>query len=188
MAMTVKRRKDTSVKKVIQHRVADIRGGVGVITSNLGGSVLLEGTPLGAPVNGKVEVVKLAKVVTNAGDSATSYEVEKGHHFKVGDFVMLKEGGVAAAITGINKSNASKDVINVEETLGEAVTAGDYLMEAAEASSNASALKVEPHSINGTTQEVVPNDNLFTDAWVIAVTKDTLPAAILDKLKGIIQY
>ena len=40
MAMTVQRRKDTKVPRVFMHKVADIRGGVSVKTSELGGDYL----------------------------------------------------------------------------------------------------------------------------------------------------
>ena len=79
MKMTVKRRKDTSVKKVFQHRIADIRGGVGVKTSNLGGDYLFEGTPLGAPVDGLCEVVKIARVVKTVGTSDNTIEIHQLH-------------------------------------------------------------------------------------------------------------
>jgi len=186
--MTVKRKKEDSVKKVIQHRIADIRGGVGVKTSELGGDYLFEGTPLGAPVNGLVSVVKLAKMVTQAANNATNYEVAKGHHFKVGDVVMSAEGAKAYTITAINTTNTAKDVITLNTTLGVVVNVGASLMQAAaETAGTDSALKVVPQSINGTNIPVVAKDNIFTDAWLIAVTKDTLPAAVLSKLKGIIQ-
>lgn len=189
MAMTVKRKKEDSVKKVIQHRIADIRGGVGVKTSELGGDYLFEGTPLGAPVNGLVSVVKLARLVTQAANNATDYEVAKGHHFKVGDPVMSAEGAKAYAITAIDKtSNTAKDVITIGTTLGVVVPVGGYLMEAAAVTSGSdSALKVTPQSLNGTNQPVAAKENIFTDAWLIAVTKDTLPTAVLSKLKGIVQ-
>ncbi|MDL2310125.1 hypothetical protein LJC39_03300 [Parabacteroides sp. OttesenSCG-928-B22] len=188
MAMTVKRRKDTSVKKVFQHRVADIRGGVGVKTSDLGGDYLFEGTPLGAAENGLCGVVKYAKVVTAVTATATTIEVEKGSHFKVGDFVSSDEKAKAYAITAIDKTNTAKDIITIGTTLGVAIAVGGFIVEAkAEASGNTSELKVTPQSLNGTGYQVNPKDNIFTDAWLIGVTRgNELPACIADKLKGII--
>lgn len=188
MAMTVKRRKDTSVKRVFQHRVADIRGGVGVKTSELGGDYLFEGTPLGAAVNGLCSVVKYAKVITAVAADATTIEVEKGHHFKVGDFVTSDEKAKAYAVTAIDKTNTAKDVITVGTTLGVAIAVNGCIVEAAaEAAGDTSELKVIPQSINGTGQHVKPNDNIFTDAWLIGTTKgNELPSCIADKLTGII--
>lgn len=188
MAMTVKRRKDTSVKRVFQHRVADIRGGVGVKTSDLGGEYLFEGTPLGAAENGLCGVVKYAKVVTAVTATATTIEVEKGHHFKVGNFVSSDEKAKAYAITAIDKTNTAKDIITVGTTLGVAIAVGGFIVEAAaEATGNTSALKVTPQSLNGTGQPVKPNDNIFTDAWLIGTTLgNKLPDCIANKLTGII--
>lgn len=188
MKMTVKRRKDTSVKKVFQHRIADIRGGVGVKTSNLGGDYLFEGTPLGAPVDGLCEVVKIARVVKTVGTSDNTIEVEKGHHFKVGDYATSNEKAKAYAITAIDKTNSAKDVITVATTLGAKIEVGGFIVEAAaEATGNTSALKVIPQSLNGTGYEVKPNDNIFTDALIIGTTKgNPLPDCVADKLKGII--
>ena len=50
MAMTVKRRRDDNFPRVVVHKMADISGGVSVDTKELGGDILLEGTPLSAPV------------------------------------------------------------------------------------------------------------------------------------------
>ena len=186
--MTVKRRKDTSVKKVFQHRIADIRGGVGVKTSELGSDYLFEGTPLGAQVNGLCSVVKYAKVATAVTATATTIEVEKGHHFKVGDFVTADENQKAYAITAIDKTNAAKDIITIETTLGVAIAAGGFIVQAeAQATGDTSALKVVPQSLNGTGYHVKANDNIFTDAWLIGTTLgNELPTCIANKLTGII--
>jgi hypothetical protein len=185
--MAIKRSKDTSVKKVIQHRIADKRGGVGVKTAELGGDYLFEGTPVGAVVNGQVSVLKFAKLVTAATNSTTAYEVEKGHHFKVGNVVLNAEGAKAYTITAIDKSNADKDVITLGTTLGVVIPVGGFLIEAAaESATTTSAVKFAPKAINGTNQKVLPNENLFTDIWDHAqLLPNTLPSVILDKLKGI---
>ncbi|MDR0657688.1 MAG: hypothetical protein LBG18_01915 [Mediterranea sp.] len=189
MTMTVKRRKDTSVKKVFQHRIADIRGGVGIKTSELGGDYLFEGTPLGEKGgNGLCSVVKYAIVVTTVAADATTIEVEKGSHFKVGDFVTSDEKKKAYAITAIDKTNAEKDVITIGTTLGESIAVGGFIVQAtALASGNTSTLKVTPQSLNGTGYHVKQNDNIFTDAWLIGVTSgNKLPTCIATKLTGII--
>ena len=52
MAMTVKKVKDSALNKVFIHKVADIRGGVSVATSELVNDYLKEGTVIGAPESG----------------------------------------------------------------------------------------------------------------------------------------
>lgn len=121
MSMTVQRRKDTRVPRVFQHKVADIRGGVSVKTAELGGDYLREGAVLSAPDNGICHVVKIAEVVAEVvaevGASDTAIKVKKLHNFKVGDFVMTAEGGLAYAITAIDESNKDYDTITVGTTL-----------------------------------------------------------------------
>lgn len=188
MGMTVKRRKDTPTKKIILHRVADIPGGIGVKTSELGGDFLFEGTPLGAENNGISNVVKYAKVVTAVAEDATAIEIEKGHHFKTGDFVTPDEKAKAYAITAIDKTNTVRDVITISTTLGVAIAVGGFIIEAAAGTdTETSELKVVPQSISGTGQQVKTNDNIFTDAWLIGITKgNEFPACISGKLRGII--
>ena len=91
MSLTIKRAKDNRVVKCILHRIADIPGGVTVKTANLGGTALFEGTPLGKGKDGVFEVCKTAQIVTKAEANATTYEVAKGHHFKVGDRFRLPD-------------------------------------------------------------------------------------------------
>ena len=117
MSLTIKRAKDNRVVKCILHRIADIPGGVTVSVANLGGSSLFEGTPIGKGKNGAFEVCKTAQVITEADAAAKTYEVAKGHHFKVGDrFATADCNG--QTITAIDKSNPAKDVITVGTTLG----------------------------------------------------------------------
>ena len=111
--MTVQRRKDTRTPRVFMHKVADIRGGVSVKISELGGDYLREGAVLSAPDNGICHVVKIAEVVAEVGASDTAIKVKKLHNFKVGDFVMTAEGGLAYAITAIDESNKDYDTITV---------------------------------------------------------------------------
>jgi len=185
--MTISRRKETPVKKVFQHRVADIRGGVGVRTADLGGEYLFEGTPLGPAEDGLCSVVKYARASAPAAATATAIEVEKGHHFKVGDVVSPGEKAKAHAITAIDRTAAAKDTVTVGAALGAAIAAGGFIVEAAaEATGNTSALKTAPQSLCGTGHRVAPGDNIHTDAWLIGTTKgNDLPACIADRLKGI---
>lgn len=188
--MTVKRRKDTRTPRVFMHKVADIRGGVSVKTSELGGDYLPEGAVLTAPDNGICHVVKTAQVVEAVEDSGTAIKVSKNNNFKVGDFVMTKVGGLAYAITAIDRSSSKDyDTITVGTTLG-AIDKGAFIAEAsAESESTTSALKYTPFSVVGTGRPIVEGDNLDTDAWVIGVTYgNKLPDFVASQLTGIINY
>lgn len=188
--MTVSRRKDTRTPRVFMHKIADIRGGVSVNVSELGGDFLNEGAVLSAPVDGICHVVKIAVLSAEASNSDTEIKVNKGHNFKVGDFVMADEGGKAYAITGIVTTEKTYDTITVGTTLGVKIGKGKFLIEAAaEATGSDSKLKYTPLSVVGTGKPVLPKTNLDTDAWIIGVTKgNPLPDCVMKHLKGIINY
>jgi len=188
MGMTVNRRKDTKTPKVLMHKVADIRGGVSVNVSELGGDYLREGAVLSAPVDGICHVVKIAVVVADVAAAEKAIKVEKFHNFKQGDFVMLDENAAAVKISAIDESNKAFDTITVATALG-AISKGAQVVEAAAASTDASALKYIPLSVVGTGKRIEPKSNLDTDAWVIAVTKgNPVPEYVAKHLKGIVNY
>lgn len=184
--LKIDRRKDNRIVKCILHRVADIPGGVTVSVANLGGSALFEGTPIGVGANGMYTVCKTAQVITQAEANATTYEVAKGHHFKVGDrFATADCNG--QTITTIDKSDAAKDVITVGTTLGAVVKAGTCAFESSGANK---VLKVTPCAVAGSNWDVNPDESLFVDAWVIGVVKKAnapiVNNLIDDALKGIV--
>lgn len=188
MGMTIKRRKDVRQKRVLQHRIADIRGGVSVSVKDLGGDYLHEGTPLSAPVAGVCHVVKTATLYADLTATDTVIKVEKGHHFLVGDVVLTATDGKAVAITAVDKTNKDYDSLTV--AAGLAAKKGECIAEAKEATTGTnSALRYAPLAIAGTGKPVNASDNLDTDAWVIAVTSgNTLPDCVATRLKGIINY
>lgn len=189
MAMTVQRRKDTQTPRVLMHKIADIRGGVSVNVSELGGDFLREGSVLSAPVEGICHVVKIAELTADAAAADKEIKVKKGHCFKVGDFVMADEGGKAYAITAITTTAKTYDTITVGTALG-AISKGGFLIEAAaEATGTESKLKYVPLSINGTGKPVIQGHNFDTDAWLIAVTKgNPLPECVKKHLTNIVNY
>lgn len=179
MGLSIKRQKDNRVFKCILHRTADIPGGVGVSVANLGGSALLEGTPLGKGKDGLFEVCKTAKVLTRAEANATTYEVAKGHHFKVGDHLAANDCN-GKQITAIDKRDSSKDVITVQATLGKVVNAGDCAFE----SKGATAVcKVMPVAVAGSSEDVIDGDNLWVSAWLIGVVREGNAPAVSDAIK-----
>lgn len=176
--LTIKRANDTRVVKCIQHRVADIPGGVTVSVKNLvGGANLLEGTPLAKGTDGVFVVVKTAQIVTDADASATAYEVAKGSLFAVGDKFAVD--GNVATITAIDTSDSAKDVITVDATLGVAVSAGACAYE----SDDSGKLANTPIAIAGSNYTVVADTNLFVDAWVIATVLEDNAPAVNDDIK-----
>lgn len=185
MSLIIKRKKDNRVVKCILHRVADIPGGVTVSVANLGGSALFEGTPLAVGSDGLFVVVKTAQIVAAATATATTYEVAKGHHFKVGDR-FATDACNGQLITKIDKSDPAKDVITVGTTLGAAITAGTCAFESKGADKT---LKHTPVAIAGSNYDVEGGDNLFTDAWVIGVVRKAnapiVNDAIMEALKTI---
>lgn len=185
MSMTVRKKRDVRTPHVFVHKVADIRGGVSVATSELGGNYLREGAVLSAPVGGVCHVVKTAEVASAVGGTDVKIKVKKFHNFKVGDFVMSEPGKAADAITAIDTKNKDYDEITVATALG-AIAVGKAIVEAT-AKGAAGALKYEPQSICGTGKEFANDSNVNVDAWVIGVTKgNPIPMAIVDKLKGIV--
>lgn len=186
--MTVQRRKDSRLPHVFMHKVADIRGGISVKSSELGGDFLHEGAVVSVPDNGICHVVKIARVVAKSSD--TNIKVKKGHNFVKGDYVMADEGGKAYAITAIDTTgNKDYDTITVGTALG-TVPKDGFLIEAkAESAASDSALKYTPLAVVGTGKPVQPNSNIDTDAWLIGVTKNNpLPACVSKYLSGIINY
>lgn len=196
--MTVTRRKDTRTPRVFMHKTADIRGGVSVKVSELGGDFLNEGAVLSAPDNGICHVVKIAVLSAEAKATATDIQVNKGHNFKVGDFIMADEGGKAYDIISIITTEKTYDIIKVKTTLGVKIEKGGFIIEAAaeaaaesaaESAAETSKLKYIPLSLVGTGKPIVQNSNLDTDAWLIGVTKgNPLPECVMKHLKGIINY
>ena len=190
MSMTVKRKRDVETPRVFMHKLADIRGGVSVAASELGGDFLREGAILSAPGNGITHVVKTAQVVAEVAASGKAIKVKKLHNFKVGDIITSALGKAAHAITAINDSGKEYDELTIGTAIG-ALAIGDVIVEAkAEATgetSSKSELKYEPQSVNGTGKPFDPKSNINTDAWVIGVTKGNIcPAFIAEKLRGII--
>nr|DAR10741.1 MAG TPA: Head fiber protein [Caudoviricetes sp.] len=188
MAMTVKRRRDDNLPRIVVHKVADIRGGVSVDTKELGGDVLLEGTPLSAPVNGVCHAVKIARVVGDVGATEMSIKIAKGHNLRVDDAVMADEAKVATKITKVDDTAKDYDTITLKAAIGE-LKKGTIIVEAKEESSNASALKYQPVAIAGHNVVIEPKSNLIVNAWVIAVTTGhALPSCIRKTLTGVVNY
>ncbi len=190
MGMTIKRQKDNRVIRAFTHKLADIPDGVTVSAADIAGKVLAEGTAIGKDATGLYHIVKVAALTADATATATTYNVGKGHDFKVGDVVMLKEGGKASAISAIDTSDTTKDAITVSATLGAAAVTGDAIYHAeAESTGTASKFKYAPLALVGESYDVEPGSNLVVNAWTIAQIREAnikpLGAAVKAKLTGI---
>lgn len=75
----------------------------------------------------------------NATNSATTYRVNKGHTFVVGDYMAVVAGGAAYAITAIDTTNSAYDTITVGTTLGVGYSAGQTLFKSTATGATAAA-------------------------------------------------
>ena len=183
MGLKIDRKQDKRVVHACTHMLADIPNGVTVCSSELvAGGILQEGTALGGKdAAGLYHVVKTARLTA----TTKAYKVAKGHHFKVGDFIMLKVGAKAYKITSINTSETLYDPINVGTTLGEAATAGAALvLAAAESADTTSAFKYVPKAMTGDSYDVEALNNHFVTAVTIGQFKESVIPAVSDDIKA----
>lgn len=191
MSLIIKKQRDKRVIRAFTHKLADIPGGVTVATKDFTQAVLAEGTPVGKGDGGIFHIVKVATLTAAATASATDYSVNKGHNFKVGEFVMLKEGGKAYAITEIDTTtNTSHDVIKVGTTLGVAAAKSDGFYQASkESAGTSSKFLYNPVALVGESYDVEKLNNLTVNAWTIGQLKEAnipgVGAEVKAKLKGI---
>lgn len=183
--MRIDRKKDNRTVHACTHNLADIPNGVTVSTADLiPGVPLLEGTPLGKDVAGIYHAVKTAKVSEAATNTATTYKVAKGHHFKVGDFVMFKTGAKSYAITAIDTTAKTHDTITVGTTLGADIPVGGVLTQAKEESATVSAFKYAPFACVGDSYPVEALTNTPVAAVTFGQFKTALCPPISDAIKA----
>lgn len=105
-------------------------------------SYVPKGSPIGFNEATRVATVQItAELHTDATNTATTYQVKKGHLFAVDKYLAQVAGGKAYAITAIDTSNANYDVLTVGTTLGVALVAGDVLFESSATGATAAAYK-----------------------------------------------
>lgn len=191
MGLTIKKKKDERVIRAFTHKLADIPDGITVSAKDFTQKKLAEGTPVGKGENGLYHIVKVAILTAAATTTATTYNVQKWHNFKVGDFIMLKEGGKAYAITAIDTTtNSTNDVITVGTTLGVAGAIGDAIYQAAaESAGTSSKFLYEPKALVGESYDVEELSNLIVNAWTIGQIREAnipgVGSAVKAKLPGI---
>lgn len=145
-------------------------------------AVLKAGTPVGFDESTrKARVVKIAVLHANATNSATTYQVKKGHNFIVGEYMGATAGGAAYAITDIDTSNADYDVLTVGTTLGVALTAGTGLFQSSATGASAAAYIVTPRGL--LFEDLTP----ATDKTVSVVIRGTVYARRIPALSSAIR-
>ncbi len=119
--MNITIEKETEIRKypVFSKILEDITGGVTLDRSDLSDNIeeIKAGAIIGEDLStaGLYHICKSAKVQATVNAGATTIRVEKGHLFKIGDFIT--NGQVSTAITGISTSNANYDELTITATL-----------------------------------------------------------------------
>lgn len=181
----IKREQDERTAHACTNNLADIPNGVTVCVADLiPGVPLREGTAIAPDEAGLYHVVKTASVVEAATTTATAYKVAKGHHFKVGDFVMFKTGAKSYAITAIDTTPATFDTITVGTTLGAAIPIGGTLTQAKAESATTSAFKYAPFAVCGDSYPVEALSNTAVAAVTFGQFKAALCPPISDDIKA----
>lgn len=190
--LKIQRKQDKRIIHACTHNLADIPNGVTVKSAELiSGSVLAEGTAIGKASDGLYHVVKTAQVVEAVAATGTAIKVAKGHHFKVGDFIMSAVNGKAYAITAIDTtSDATYDTVTIGTTIGAIAKNAVIVEAAAEAASSGAAFKFTPQALTGDSYEVEALSNHLVSAVTIGQFKESvippISEAIKTALKGIV--
>jgi len=184
MGLQVTKSSDTQYNPVFLKILEDIPGGVTLQTSDLKSTTeeLKAGAIIGedGSTSGLYHLIKTAEVhadVTEGND----IQVEKGHEFKVGDFI--SNGNASSEITAIDTSNSDYDVITV--TNGFACNDGDILYLSTSEGNDAAdvAMKYTPSAITKDTVAVITysasGKRTETNVNVAAVVRGTVNESLL---------
>lgn len=174
-----------AVEKVIE----DIAGGGIIVASELNSSELAEGAIVGKDSDGLFHLCKSAKLYADATATATAYQVEKCHEFKVGNYITSKDvdSCKAYAITAIDTSNDDYDTLTVGTTLGVAMESENDVhlvqVSAQDATGGASALSYTPAGITFGSSDL-SNDNPDIAVMVRGTVNESLmPYYVPDAFK-----
>ncbi len=184
MAMTVRKRQDIVTKSILMHKIADVRGGVSIASSELGGNILHEGTVITRAEDGICKVVKVA-TITETAEAGKTLKVNKENNFKTGDFLTIEgDDQVAYEVKQVLRTAKAYNTITLDKA-----HKGVEVDKQVWAVKNGSEVELigDPIAIVGTSKGFIQGDNIDTDAWVIGVTKGLkLPKAIAEKLPNIV--
>ena len=183
--LKIQRKQDKRVIHACTHNIADIPNGVTVKSAELvSGSVLAEGTAIGKASDGLYHVVKTAKVVEAVAAAGKAIKVAKGHHFKVGDFIMSAVDGKAYAITAIDTTDSASDTITIGTAIGAIEKDAVIIEAAAEAAESGAAFKYTPQALTGDSYDVVELGNHLVSAVTIGQFKESVIPPISDAIKA----
>jgi len=125
------------------------------------GDTVKAGTPVGFDESTrKAVIIKTATLQADATNTATTYNVLKGHLLIVGDKIGATKGSKSYAITAIDKTNTAYDVLTVGTTLGAALTSGTALFQTSATGTTAADFIVAPKGLTYETFDVEPNMSL----------------------------
>lgn len=170
-------------KVVFEVVFSEKEGGGTVDVTELDGD-LPAGSVVGLATGNIYKPIKGATLVKAIGAEDTNIEIAKGSGFKQGEFIAF--GGEAVAITAINSSDASKDVLTTE-AFGTTVAIGAKGYQAKSAKASGAEAIYTPAYLTGNKLEGGTVNNfvrLVNGASVRAVTTNIAPE-ILANLKSI---
>ena len=133
-------------------------------------------------------VVKTATLQADATNTATAYQVIKGHGLIITDIIAAVKGGKAYAITAIDTTNVAYDVLTVGTTLGVALTAGTGLFQSSAAGATAAAIIATPKGllVDDTTVAVGADVSVAIRATIYARRAPIAPADVQATLPNIV--
>lgn len=131
------------------------------------------GTVVGLDALGALKPIKAYRLQKAVAIIDTEIEIDKGSGVAVGDIIAA--GKVGVAVTEVDATDATKDVVTV--TLGVVVANGKVLHQAAEASADAAVAIVTPKFVTGA--KVIANKGDQAIRLVVAATvrKETINAS-----------
>lgn len=147
MGLGFKRVTGTGSVPVFQGYGKDIslaQGGFGLdITGLKIGAIIPAGTPMIFDESTRLaKPMVTAKIAVAASNTDVAYKIVKKSLYKVGDYFSAVKGGKAYAITAIDTSDPSYDLITVGTTLGVALNPGDLTFASTATGASAAALPV----------------------------------------------
>lgn len=156
MGLGLKRTFSTGDKPVFQVVHEVVQGGFLIDTSVIAiGSIIKQGTPMIYDESTrKAKPMTTGVVVENAGGTATTYKIAKGHNFKVGDYFAATVGGKAYAITAIDTTSSTDyDSVTVGTTIG-AVNANAFVFASSATGATSAAFPSGSKGLNYRDQKV----------------------------------
>lgn len=151
MGLQIVKSEGVDSQEVFQKILEVPTGGFALVNSELVQTGIDAGCPLYINEATRLAyVVKTATLQADAANDATTYKLNKGHNFKVGDYVAFAVGGTAYAITAIDTTtSADYDEITVGTTLGVGYTAadGDVMFESGATGATAAAYKYTTNAL-----------------------------------------